>query len=477
MSSLDIAPFVNLLGAPHVLTDPSRCEDYGVDATGFRDGQFCGVAEAVLLPASTAEVAAIAKHCHREGIPMVPSGGRTGLAAGATAAKGQVVIALERMNAIAPIDELGATVAVEAGVITQNLQDAAAAKGLHFAVDLAAKGSSQIGGNIATNAGGLAFIRYGGMREQVLGLEVVLADGTVLPMARSLVKDNSGYNLKQLFIGSEGTLGIITKATLRLWPAPAASSVALFALSDFAALTGLLQAARRCSSLAAFEFFDQGSLDKLCLAQPSTPRPFTYAGSGQAGSGQAGFPYYALIDLAVVGEGQSSIEDVFAPLLEVPGVEDAILATSSREYAALWRYRELLSESIAVTGQVKKNDVAVAIKDLAAFTADLESLGQGADVEVLLFGHIGDGNIHINYWADKAKVSAAQFAAITADLERQVEQLIQRYDGSMSAEHGIGLLKRHSLTTTRSSAELATMRALKHTLDPRNLLNPGKVLG
>lgn len=460
--TIDPAPFTALLGPKRVVTalQPERLRGYGVDATGYSDAQFTGCPALAVLPETTAEVASIAKICHDHDIPLTVSGGRTGLAAAATATAGQVVMAMERMNAIETIDTVGGTATVQAGVVTQTLQEAAAAKGLHFAVDLAAKGSCQIGGNIATNAGGLAFIRYGGMAEQVLGLEVVLADGTVLPMDRSLVKDNSGYNLKALFIGSEGTLGIITKAVVKLWPAPPPTALALFGVSDFSAVPKLL-ARSRSQDIAAFEFFDAGSLAKLMTAQPDIAQPLAQPQ-----------PYYVLAEFAA---GKAP-EQLFAPLLEVRGVEDAVLATNAREYQQLWRYRERLSEAIQLTGHVKKNDIAVAIKDLAACTDALAQLAGPAGVEVLLFGHIGDGNIHINYWGDRAALTAAQFAAATAPLERQVEKLILSFDGSMSAEHGIGLLKKTSLVTTRSEAELMTMKAIKGTLDPSGILNPGKVL-
>jgi FAD/FMN-containing dehydrogenase len=413
----------------------------------------------VARPRTTDEVARLLALCDRHQQPVVPSGGRTGLAGGAVAARGELVLSLERMRRIYPVDELGATVRVQAGAVTQAVHEHAARAGLTWPVDFAAKGSAQIGGNIATNAGGVRVIRYGLTRQWVLGLEVVLASGTVLELGGALEKNNTGTDLRQLFIGSEGTLGVITEATLKLAPRPGPADVVLAAVTDLAAVLRLFRAARRAPfTIAAFELFTDRCLDRL-LRHRALRRPF----AAPAGC-------YVLLEAE--GGARPALED----WLGAQDLLDATLAQSSAQAAELWALREGISESLAATGFPHKNDIALPISALEPFCAEMEALlaARYPGWELCLFGHIGDGNLHVNVMKPEA-LSKDEFVAQTGGVDRDLFALVQRHQGTISAEHGIGLLKKPYLGYSRSPAELAVMRALKAALDPRGILNPGKI--
>jgi FAD/FMN-containing dehydrogenase len=441
-------------------TDPSDLVEYGRDWTRFVDP----APSAIARPRSTAEVARLVKLCAEHGVPIVPSGGRTGLAAGAVAAKGELVVSLERMRAMGPVDVLGGTVRVEAGAVTEAVHQHCAEHGLTWPVDFASKGSSQVGGNIATNAGGVKVIRYGLTRNWVLGLEVVIANGDVLDIGGALEKNNTGLDLRQLFIGSEGTLGIVTAATLKLTRLPGKLDVMLFAVKDLAGVLALFRAARKAPFVVmAYEFFTE-----KCLARVRRHRSIVAPLAEPS-------DYYVLLE--VERAEPEALEAWVASLFEDGLVADGTLAQHGKQAAELWTLREGISESLSATGLPHKNDIALPIAGLEAFCADLERFFEASwpGWEIALFGHIGDGNLHVNVMKPDA-MERAEFVRTAKAADRHIFEFVKAHRGSVSAEHGIGLLKKDALAYSRSPEELAVMRAVKRALDPQNLMNPGKIL-
>jgi FAD/FMN-containing dehydrogenase len=448
------------LPAELLSTDPADRAEYGRDWTRV----VAADAAAIAFPRQTAEVARLLALCSAHRVPVVPSGGRTGLAGGAVAARGELVLSLARMRRMDPVDELGATVRVQAGAVTEAVHQHVADKGLTWPVDFASKGSSQVGGNIATNAGGVRVIRYGLTRQWVLGLEVVLASGAVLELGGALEKNNTGLDLRQLFIGSEGTLGVITEATLKLTRAPSGSHVALLGTADLAGALRLFRAARRQpETIAAFEVFTDRCLARV-LGHRRLRAPFA-----------APLGCYVLVE--VEGAEREVVEGWLAELVDGELALDATLAQSPAQAAELWALREGISESLSATGVPHKNDIALPVAALEPFCADAEALlaRDYPGWELCLFGHIGDGNLHVNVMKPPA-LDLAVFRERTAGVDRDLFALVARYRGSISAEHGIGLLKKPYLSYSRAPGELALMRAIKHTLDPQGILNPGKIL-
>ena len=440
-------------------TDASDLVEYGRDWTRV----VAPAPSAVAFPRSTAEVSRLVSLCAAHRVPMVPSGGRTGLAGGAVAANGEVVVSLSRMRALGAVDVSGQTVRVDAGAPTESVHRHCAEHGLTWPIDLASKGSSQIGGNIATNAGGVKVLRYGLTRNWVLGLTVVIASGDVLELNGALEKNNTGLDLRQLFIGSEGTLGIVTEATLKLARLPAKLDVMLFAAPDLAGVLALFRAARAGPfTPMAFEFFTDLCLARVRRARQVRP-PFTEPSS-----------HYVLLE--VERAEPAALEAWVASLFERGLATDGVLAASPSQAAELWSLRESISESLAATGTPHKNDLALPVAALEAFCAELEALlsVRYPAFEVALFGHIGDGNLHVNVMKPDA-LDRDAFLAKTRELDPELFSLVRRHAGSISAEHGIGLLKKPYLTYARSPAELAVMRAVKATLDPLGLMNPGKI--
>ncbi len=421
---------------------------------------------ALLRPANTAQVSAALRVCHAHSVPVVPQGGLTGLAGGAVPTPGAVALSLERMNTIESLDPVARVITVQAGATLQSVQEAAQAAGCLFGVDLGARGSCQIGGNLATNAGGNGVVQFGMMREQLLGLEVVLADGTVLDMLRPMVKNNTGYDLKHWFIGAEGTLGIITRAQLRLHPAQAARATALAAVPDVdsaLALLGRLQA--RCpGGVAAFELMWKDFLDHA-VAWTEQPRPFA-----------DDHPLLVLTDLS--GSDQhalaQSLEAVLGEAMEDSLVLDAVLAQSQSQALGLWRLREITAEFPSRLQPINF-DISLPPSQIGAFAercvAALSARFPGQ--RSLRFGHLGDGNLHLS--TDARSLGDLSFAEAEHAVETIVYGLVAEAGGSVSAEHGIGLHKKPYLGASRSEAELTAMRAIKRALDPLNLLNPGKV--
>ncbi len=416
---------------------------------------------AVARPRTREDVSAILRLCNEADVPVVPSGGRTGLAGGAVAKDGEIVVSLERMSRMSEVDLVGRTVRVEAGAVTQAVHEHVAPFGLTWPVDFASKGSSHVGGNIATNAGGIHVIRYGLTRNWVLGLEVVLASGEILDMQRALEKNNTGTDLRQLFIGSEGTLGIVTSAVLKLAKKPSENDVMLFSLEDLSGVVRLFRAAQDAPfPLHAFEFFT----DK-CLARVTRNRGLT---SPLSTNGAC----FVVLECERTEGTTGWLERLFEEGL----VLDGTMAQHASQAAQLWSLRESISESLSATGLPHKNDIALPLASLEAFTIDLEKViaREYPTFEVCLFGHIGDGNLHVNVMKPD-DMEKASFLAQTHEVDRHVFDLVASFGGSVSAEHGIGLLKKDALGYTRSRAEIAAMRAIKAALDPKNILNPGKI--
>jgi FAD/FMN-containing dehydrogenase len=446
--------------ADFLTREPSELQEYGRDWTRV----YPPAPSAVAFPRNTEEVARLLALCHQHRVPVVPSGGRTGLAAGAVAARGELVLSLQRMTRMGPVDVLGNTVRVQAGAITEAVHKHCAEHGLTWPVDFASKGSSQVGGNIATNAGGVKVIRYGLTRQWVLGLQVVTAQGQVLELNGALEKNNTGTDLRQLFIGSEGTLGIITEATLKLAPLPGRLDVFLFAVPDVAAVLRLFREARRAPLLiSAYEFFT----DK-CLARVQRHRKLRSPFEAPSGC-------YVLLEAEA--KDAAGVEAWLGSLFERGLVTDGTLAQSPTQASELWALRESISESLSATGLPHKNDVSLPVSGLEGFCAELEQVfgTRYPGWEIALFGHIGDGNLHINIMKPDA-LEKAEFLAHTKQADHAMFELVRKHGGSISAEHGIGLLKKDYLAYTRSPAELALLRTLKQALDPNNILNPGKIL-
>jgi FAD/FMN-containing dehydrogenase len=455
-----LAALAARLDADVLSTDAQDLLTYGKDWTKV----YTPAPSAVARPRTTAEVATILRACNDAEVAVVPSGGRTGLAGGAVARAGELVLSLDRMRRMDAIDTLGNTVRVQAGAVTAAVHQHCAPAGLTWPVDFASKGSSHVGGNISTNAGGVKVIRYGLTRNWVLGLEVVLMDGTVLELNGALEKNNTGTDLRQLFIGSEGTLGVITEATLKLAPLPGRLDVLLFAVRDLAGVVKLFREVRTSGmTLMAFEFFTQRCLERLLRHRQVRP-PFEQPSE-----------CYVLVE--VENADEDAIEKWVGSLFDRDLAQDGVIAQSSTQAAQLWSLREGISESLSATGMPHKNDIALPVAALEAFCAELDAVfaSRYPDWEICNFGHIGDGNLHINIMKPDALAKEA-FLARTHDADRDMFELVRRHQGSISAEHGIGLLKKDFLGYVRSEAELALMAGLKRVMDPKGLLNPGKIL-
>ncbi|MBK7861061.1 MAG: FAD-binding oxidoreductase [Archangiaceae bacterium] len=440
-------------------TDADDLATYGRDWTKV----YAPAPSLLVRPRTTGEVSEFLKRCHATRTAVVPSGGRTGLAGGAVAKDREVVLSLERMRAMSSVDTLALTLRVEAGAVTEAVHQHAAKSGLTWPVDFASKGSSQVGGNIATNAGGVRVIRYGLTRQWVLGLEVVLATGEVLELNGALEKNNTGVDLRQLFIGSEGILGVITQATLKLCRLPEKTDVFLFSVPTLQHVLELFEAARQGPfTVSAFEFFTDRCLARL-MRHRKVKAPF-----------DAGSPFYVLLE---VEAASAPLEPWLQALFETARVTDGTQAQNAEQARALWAYREGISESLSATGLPHKNDIALPVSGLKTFCAELETLlaGRYPGWELCLFGHIGDGNLHVNIMKPDALDQAA-FLQATHAVDADLMALVRAHRGSVSAEHGIGLLKREWLGYTRSPAEIALMRQLKVIFDPHGILNPGKVL-
>ncbi len=470
-----IERLIAAVGAGAVLTDPA---DMGPHLSEPRD-RFHGRARAVVKPASSAEAAAVVLACREAGAAIVPQGGNTGLVGGNVPFEhgGEVVVSTARMNRIRDLDPVNLTATVEAGVVLADLQRAAAEADALFPVSLAAEGSCQIGGTIAANAGGTGVLRYGNMRDQVLGLEVVLPDGRVWNGLRRLGKDNAGYALRHLFVGAEGTLGLVTAATLRLHPRPAEVATAFCGLDALDKVTALLRHARTRSgdAVSAFEFLSRFGLEITARHMPGRADPL-----------QSAFPWYVLIELSSArapasdgGEGgaRADLEAVLGEALEEGLIGDAVLAESLDQRNALWRLRESLPEAQGFEGGSIKHDVSLPVSDIPAFIARADAAVTGAipGLRPCPFGHVGDGNVHYNLTQPEGMDKAA-YLARWEEVNRIVHDIVADMDGSIAAEHGVGRMKVFELERLKAPVELDMMRAIKHALDPDGLFNPGKVV-
>lgn len=456
------------VGDAHVLTG----DDMARFLTDWR-GRFTGRALAVLRPADTAEVAALVRHCVQHRVPIVPQGGNTGLVLGSVPdASGQaVVLSLARLNRIRKVDPVNDTLTAEAGCLLQQAQQAAADAGRLFPLSLASEGSCTIGGNLSTNAGGTAVLRYGNARELTLGLEVVTARGEVWDGLRGLRKDNTGYDLRDLFIGAEGTLGIITAAVLKLYAQPAARTTALFALGSARdAVTLLALAKQRCdSALTGFELFSDICLQLVEKHFSALRSPFAER-----------HPHYVLLEISdAESEAHAGmlLEAVAGMALEHGLAKNAVVAASLSQSAALWALREHISMAQAAEGKNIKHDIALPISCIADFVeqTDAQLQQRFPGCRMVTFGHLGDGNLHYNVSAPEG-ASDDDFLRRQAEVNLVVHDSVYRFGGSISAEHGLGALKREEIRRYKSGTEMDMMMAIKRALDPLNLMNPGKVL-
>ncbi len=438
--------------------DADTLQTWGCDWTR----SFDVAPSAVVFVESLEEVVALVRLANAEGFALVPSGGRTGLSGGAVAGNGEVVVSFDRMNRILDFNAADRLVRCQAGVVTQTLQDYAAERDLYYPVDFASSGSSQLGGNIATNAGGIKVIRYGLTRDWVAGLTVVTGAGDVLECNHGLVKNATGYDLRHLFIGSEGTLGLVVEAEMRLARAPATQQVMVIGVPVFADILKVLARFQERLTLSAFEFFSEMALEKV-LEHRALKRPLADA-----------VPFYALIEFDET-DGETALA-VFEETVGEGWVTDGVLSQSEGQAANLWQLREGISESIA-SYTPYKNDLSVRISLMPEFIDEVDALVQASypDFEICWYGHIGDGNLHLNI-LKPAALSGEEFYARCHAISPRIFAAVRARDGSISAEHGVGLLKRDFLSFTRSEADLAIMARLKQVFDPGQVMNPGKLL-
>jgi FAD/FMN-containing dehydrogenase len=450
----------SIVGAERVFTDATSLKTYGQDWTRFYPPKPAGV----VLPGSVEEVQAIVRLANQRGFALVPSGGRTGLSAAAVATNGEIVVAFDRMNKILDFDATDQSVLCQPGVITQQLQDFAASKSMFYPVDFASAGSSQIGGNINTNAGGIKVIRYGMTRDWVLGLKVVTGSGELLELNHGLVKNNCGYDLRHLFIGSEGTLGLVVEATIQLTRAPQSLQVMVLGVPEFAAIMEVLACFKASLNLTAFEFFSEAALTKV-VEYVGTGRPFVTV-----------TPYYALLEFETIAEHDlEKAIALFETCVENGWVLDGTISQSQQQAANLWRLREDISETVS-RWTPYKNDLSVRVSRVPAFMAEIDALIEAMypEWEVIWYGHIGDGNTHINI-LKPTELSIDDFRQCCEGVSKSVFEIVQRYGGSISAEHGVGLIKKDYLNYSRSDAEINLMRQIKKAFDPNGIMNPGKI--
>ncbi len=450
-----------IVGDDKVKTDPDSLETFGKDWTKIYPPN----PSAIVFPKTTEHVQAIVKFANEHQVALVPSGGRTGLSAGAVAAKGEVVVAFDYMNSISGFNAMDKTVRCGAGVITEQLQNYAEEQGLFYPVDFASAGSSQIGGNIGTNAGGIKVIRYGMTRDWVAGLTVVTGKGDILELNKDLVKNNTGYDMRQLFIGGEGTLGFVTEATMRLTRPAKNLTVLVLGVPEFEAIMSVLNTFQTNIDLTAFEFFSDKAMRKV-VARGDVPAPF-----------ETEAEYYALLEFEAETEGHiDQAMELFEKCMEEGWVLDGVMSQSETQAQNLWRLREDISETIAEWTPYK-NDISVVVSKVPPFLNEIEEVvtREYPNFEIIWFGHIGDGNLHLNILKpdDLAKEI---FFEQCAKVSTWVFEIVEKYKGSVSAEHGVGMTKKPYLEYTRSAAEIGYMRAVKAVFDPNNIMNPGKLI-
>jgi len=467
MGTLDVSTVQRLKEAAGPL---SWSQDPAEIAPHLREwrGRWQGESQLLLRPSETEAVARILSVCGETGTAIVPQGGNTGLVGGQIPTNGEVLLSLERMNRIRSVSVEDNTLIAEAGVVLANAQKAAGEAGRLLPLSLAAEGSCTIGGNVSTNAGGVNVLRYGMARDLVLGLEVVLANGCVLDLMRGLRKDNTGYDLKQLFIGAEGTLGIVTAAMLKLFPKPAGYTTVLVAIADVEVAVELLNRLQEATGglVTAFEIMERRALDLVFKHIPGTTDPFP---------DHPGWTLLIEISNPSAFDATEALEQALARALEEGRIVHALFAKTARDREALWRLRETIPEAQRLDGASIANDISVPLSRIAEFIQSGEQAVRAVlpEARAFTFGHVGDGNLH---FAVQAPGHDAALLAARASIERTVQEETAKLRGSISAEHGLGLAKNDAIARYRSADEITLMRALKQTLDPKNILNPGKLL-
>ena len=443
-----------------VLTDADSLNAYGKDWTKH----FAPAPSAIVFPKSIEQVQAIVRWANERKVALVPSGGRTGLSAAAVAANGEVVVSFDYMNQILEFNEMDRTAVCQPGVVTAQLQQFAEDKGLYYPVDFASAGSSQIGGNIGTNAGGIKVIRYGMTRNWVAGMKVVTGKGDLLELNKDLIKNATGYDLRQLFIGAEGTLGFVVEATMRLERQPTNLTAMVLGTPDFDSIMPVLHAFQNKLDLTAFEFFSDKALAKV-LGRGDVPAPF-----------ETDCPFYALLEFeATTDERADQALATFEHCVEQGWVLDGVMSQSEQQLQNLWKLREYISETISHWTPYK-NDISVTVGKVPAFLKEIDAIvGEHyPDFEIVWFGHIGDGNLHLNILKPDA-MDKDEFFGKCATVNKWVFETVQKYNGSISAEHGVGMTKRDYLEYSRSPAEIEYMKAVKAVFDPNGIMNPGKI--
>ena len=431
-------------------------------------GRYKGASPLLLKPGSTAEVSAILARCNEAGIAVLPQGGNTGLVGGSTP-QGEVVISLKRMNAVRAVDADNESLTCEAGAVLETVQGAAAEAGKLFPLSLGAQGSAMIGGLISTNAGGVHVLRYGMMRELVLGLEAVLPDGRVISDLSGLRKDNTGYDLKQLFIGAEGTLGVVTAATLKLFARPASTAVAVCAVDDPAAAVALLRHMKDTTgSVAAFELMPKTGLDLVVAHVPGARHPL---------SGDPAWSVLIELTSAETDRAPSLMEEALEAAFEKALLTDAVIAQSQAQAKEFWALRESIPEGEKAHGKAAKHDVSVPVSRMAAFMGEAIKLAEDADPDIMViaFGHVGDGNVHFNV-AAKTAGAGEDFITRIKPVTARIYDLVDAHHGSISAEHGVGILKQAEFVR-RKPVEAEIMGRIKAALDPNHIMNPRVLLG
>lgn len=457
----------DVVGDKGLLTEPADLEPHLVEERGL----FRGAATAVVRPASTEEVAAVVRLCAEHEVPIVPQGGNTGLVGGAVSNSGSIILSTARLNRVRAIDPVNYTITVEAGCILADVQAAAEDKGCLFPLSLGAEGSCHIGGNLASNAGGVNVLRYGNARDLTLGLEVVLADGRVWNGMKALGKDNTGYALKHLFVGGEGTLGIITAAVLKLYPAPAETQTALLAVEDIDLVTTLLQKARAMSgdAVTAFELIHRFGMELATRHLDGITDPF-----------EAPHPWYVLVEFST-SRPNADLRSLFESFLESAFedgiISDGVIAESLDQTETLWRMREGLPEAQKHEGASIKHDVAVPVARVPEFLTRAMAAVEAAmpGLRPCPFGHVGDGNIHFNL-TQPVGMDGKEYLGHWEEMNRIVHDIVVEMEGSISAEHGVGQLKVDEIVHYKSPVEIDLLRAVKKALDPQGILNPGKMV-
>jgi len=443
-----------------VLTDVDALQTYGKDWTRH----FAPAPSAIVFPKTIEQVQAIVRWANEHRVALVPSGGRTGLSAAAVAASGEVVVSFDYMNQILEVNLTDRTAVCQPGVITEQLQNKAEEHGLCYPVDFASAGSSQIGGNIGTNAGGIKVIRYGMTRNWVAGMKVVTGKGDLLELNKDLIKNATGYDLRQLVIGAEGTLGFVVEATMRLDRAPKNLTAMVLGTPDFDSIMPVLHAFQGKLDLTAFEFFSDKALAKI-MGRGDVPAPF-----------ETDCPFYALLEFEATTEAVANQAlETFEHCVEQGWVLDGVMSQSETQLQNLWKLREYISETISHWTPYK-NDISVTVSKVPEFLKEIDAIVDKhyPDFEVVWYGHIGDGNLHLNILKPES-LGKDEFFAKCATVNKWVFEIVEKYNGSISAEHGVGMTKRDYLTYSRSPVEIEYMKAIKAAFDPNGIMNPGKI--